>query len=365
MNLRLEKLRELLVQENLDAVLISAIPNITYLTNFSGFFIEDRDAYLLITKTKQYIFTHGIYKEAVQQQIKHFELISIQRENPINVALEKLIKNEKIKKLGFESFDLKVNEYNNLIKQIDKQLLMPIDLVGKLRIIKTTQEINAIRNACKIGDQAFAFILDKLKPNVTEKQIAVELEFFIKRQGADISFSPIVAFGVNASQPHHVVTNAKLKQNTLVLLDFGVKLDNYCSDMTRTVFFGEGSMTQKKVYQTVLDAQQKAAEFIKEKIAKKDAVNAKDVDMIAREYIINNGFSTIPHSLGHGIGLEVHEAPHLTTVSNDILKHGMVFSIEPGIYLPGEFGVRIEDLFAIEKNKLVQLTNAPKTLIEI
>jgi len=366
MNPQLKKLQKLLQVENLDAVLISSLPNITYLTNFFGFSTEDRDAYLLITKTTSYIFTHGIYKEAVEKQVKNFDLIPITRENPIGAALKKIVTDEKVKKIGFESFDLKINEYERLTKHIDKKILTPTNIIHNLRIIKSSDEIQAIKKACELGDKTFSHILKNIKATMTEKELAFEIEFFIKKQGADISFPPVVAFGANASQPHHVATDIKLKNNTLVLVDFGVKLNNYCSDMTRTFFFGKATEEQKKVYQIVLESQQKAINYIISSFQNaKSLIKATEVDHSARQHIMDQDFPSMPHSLGHGIGLEVHELPRLTMVSEDILKPGMVFSIEPGIYLPDEFGVRIEDLYAIENKMLVQLTNAPKRLTEI
>lgn len=365
MNSRVEKLRILLREQNLDAVFISSLPNITYLTHFSGFGTEDRDGFLLITKKHQYIFTHGIYTEAVEKEIKEFTLIPMQRENPLNTAIKTLIDKHHIKQMGFESFDLKVNEYERLIKTIDKKILFATDLISTLRMIKTTEEIKAIQKSCELGDEAFTFILKTITAGITEKELETELEFFIKRHGADLTFSPVVAFGPNASKPHHVPTDQKLQHNSLILFDFGVKLDNYCSDMSRTVCFGKVSPKQKNVYQTVLESQNKAIDFLQRQLVNKKHIVGKEVDAISRDYLIQKRFASLPHSLGHGIGLECHEAPRLTIVSDEIIKNGMVFSIEPGIYLPDEMGVRIEDLFAVQNNKLKQLTHAPRELIEI
>src|SRR5882672_5337220 len=261
MNFRLRELRKLLAKNDLDAILVSSLSNIVYLTNFSEFSTLDRDAYLLITKTKQYIFTHGIYKEAVEKQVPHFELRAIKRETPITKTIRTIIEEQSITRLGFEAFDLKITEYEQLTKQINKKILIPTDMVNKIRIVKSPDETEKIHKTCALGDKAFTFILKKMKPGITEKALAFELEFYIKNRGADISFPPIVAFDANASQPHHVPTNVKLKRNSLVLFDFGVKLDNYCSDMTRTVFFGKVTKKQKIVYNTVLAAQQQAIDF--------------------------------------------------------------------------------------------------------
>jgi Xaa-Pro aminopeptidase len=376
MNDRLKQLRLLMKKQQLDAVFISSLPNIAYLTNFSGFSKEDRDAFLFITKKSQFIFTHGIYTEAVRKYIKDFALIEMKRENPVSKSLKNLISEHKISKLGYEAFDLKVAEYDRLLKFVNKKILKPTSLINNLRIVKSSDEIELIEKACALGDKTYSHILKYLRMNISEKELAFEIELYIRRNGGDPSFPTIVAFGENAAFPHHVPTDKKLKKNMFVLMDFGVRLNNYCSDMTRTIFFGKASKEQKKVYATVLEGQQKAIQqFNNLAIKKSNGVFAKKLDEVARKYIISQGFPTIPHSLGHGIGLEVHELPSLSPVVDDVLSNGMVFSIEPGIYLPAEasakeglpsgFGIRIEDLFAIENNKLVPLTHSPKKFREI
>jgi Xaa-Pro aminopeptidase len=365
MNPRIQNLRKSLSEENLDAVFISSLPNIIFLTGFSDFTTFERDGFLLVTKRNQYIFTHGIYKEAVVKQVKNFTLIDIKRENPISKSVKEIVEKEQIKRLGFEAFDLKVQEYERLTKEVNKKLLKPTTLISKMRIKKTPDEIKEIKKACLLGDEAYEYLLTKLKPGVSEIELAVDYEFFIKKYGATLSFDSIVAFGANASKPHHVPTNTKLKQNQFVLFDCGVKLNNYCSDMTRTIFFGEATDKDRKAYQTVLASQRKAIEFIQENLKSKKKIICKNVDTIARDYLIRNDHQSMPHSLGHGIGIEVHEAPRLTPLSEEVLEDGNVFSIEPGIYYPDKFGIRIEDLFAIENNNLIKLTGATSHLTEI
>lgn len=377
------KLRQDLTKRGFDAILFSSIPNIIYLTNYSGFSKEEREVYLFVTKNQQYILTDGRYTQAAKTLISDFKLIEISPKNSAEKILKKLKDKHKIKKLGIEENDLKVNEYKNL-KKHHKNTCHYGDICT-LRSVKDKDEISKIENACKIADKTFAYILKKIKTGVSEKEIAQEIEFFIKRQGADISFSPIVAYGINSALPHHQPGNKRLTINDkIVLLDFGAKLDNYCSDMTRTVFFGKPTNEQKNMYQTVFEAQRKAIEYIANhhndthhRENKKTARNlkAKDVDKIARDYIISKGYPAIPHSLGHGVGLEIHESPRLSSSSKDILKEGMVFSIEPGIYLPAEAsakvgisnfgGIRIEDLVVLEKSGPRLLTYSKKGLIEL
>lgn len=364
---RLVILRNLLVKNNLDVFFISSIPSITYLTHFSGFDNEDRNAFLLITAKNQYIFTHGIYKEAAQKYIKGFTLVDIERNQPLSGSLGQLIQKHKVKKLGIEADDLTYMEYLSLTKKIEKEIFIPSDIISEnIRIKKSPEEIRAIEKACMLGDKAFTYLLTKIKEGMSEKDLAMEYDFFVKKAGADISFTTIVAFGENGSLPHHVPTNKKLSKNNFIVLDFGVKLDNYCSDMTRTIFFGKANEKQKKMYETVLQAQQLAIDYIERSwTSQDDYLKASEVDKIARDYIISKGYPSMPHSLGHGIGLLVHEQPRLTPHSTDILSEGMVFSVEPGIYLPSKEGVRIEDLVALKKDGVEILTKAPKQLIEL
>lgn len=365
MDNKLSKLRRLMKKEKIDALFISSLNNITYLTEFSGFSSEDRDAFLFITNSSQYIFTHALYTEAVGKYIKDFEIVEMKRENPVSENLKKFVSKYKIKMLGFEGFDLKVSEYERLLKFVNKKLLKSTDLIGKLRIHKSPHEIKLIHNACVLGDKTYNYILEKIKKDITEKELAYEMNNFIRKNGAEPSFPPIIAFGSNCSLPHHTPTDRKLKNNMFILMDFGIRLQNYCSDMTRTLFFGTPSKEEVRCYQAVLKSQFVAIDYLVEQSDAGNKIKLSDIDKKARDYILSENFPSIPHSLGHGIGLEVHELPHVSPGSEEILENGMVFSIEPGIYLPDNMGVRIEDLFAIENNKLVPLTHSPKELIEI
>lgn len=344
----------------LDAILISSIPNIIYLTNYSGFSKEEREAYLFITKDSQYILTDGRYSEAVKTLIPDFKLIEISSKTSATQTLKKLVKQHKIKKIGFEGHNINHLEHKKLTQTVGK---MSHVVLHSLRIIKNPDEISKIEKACKLGDKTFNYILKEIKLGISEKELAIKIEIFIKENLADISFPPIVAFGKNSALPHHVPTTYKLQPNSIVLLDFGVKLNNYCSDMTRTIFFCKAPAEFKKTYNTVLESQKLAIDSISRCHA--EFISTSQIDKVARDYIISKGYPTIPHSLGHGIGLEVHEAPSLSPKSKDILKEGMVFSIEPGIYIPNFGGVRIEDLVVLEKSGPRLLTHSPKTLIEL
>ncbi|MBI2593611.1 aminopeptidase P family protein [Candidatus Daviesbacteria bacterium] len=366
LDVRLKKLQHEIESQGFDAVLISDVANISYLTDYSGFSIEEREAFLLITPSNQVIFTDARYSEAVRNLIFSFELIEISSKNKFPDLLSKLVRKLRIKRLGIEENDLKIAEYKQIKKAVKK---LKDFKFHSHRAIKTPEEIKLIENACKIGDEAFKNILTKIKAGISEIQLAYLLENFIRKRGFEPSFKTITAFGANCAIPHHQTGDTKIKKGNFVLLDFGVRFKNYCSDMTRTLVFGKASDKQKRMHKTVLDAQSKAVEFVKTPTPGVGVLGvgvlAKDVDKKARKWIIKKGYPSIPHSLGHGIGVEVHEHPYLSVNSKDILKDGMVFSIEPGIYLSNFGGVRIEDLFVIEKKGIRQLTTSPRELIEI
>ena len=355
---RVKNLKKKMLDEKLEAVLISSVTNINYLTGYSNFSKDDREAYIFIGKNFEYIITDARYSQAIKKEVPHLKLF--QRAGGKSTE-ELFLKHKKeIKSLGIEEDNLTVGEYK--VVRTHFKNLNHFDLN---RGIKTQDEIEKITKACKLGDKTFEQILKKIKKGITEKELAFEMELFIKKNGAELSFPTIVAFGKNSSIPHHHTGNSKLENKQFVLLDFGVKFDDYCSDMTRTIFFGSPSKEQKKIYETVLRSQQKAVEFANKVIKDKKQLKAEDVDKVARDYILSKKYPSIPHSLGHGVGLEVHESPHLSPKSEDVLKEGMVFSIEPGMYIEGFGGVRIEDLYVFEKNRLRQITGSLKSLIKV
>lgn len=359
--MRIKKIRQDLIKKGIDAVLISSTPHIIYLTGYANFSEREREAYLLIGEDFQYIITDARYSEAIKREVPHFNLFERSHTNKLENLLKEL--KDKIAVLGIEENNLTVSEHKFFRKHFKKlKHFSP----NSHRTVKNKEEINKIQKACQLGDKTFEYALTKIKIGISEKELAFEIEFFIKKNGADLSFPSIVAFGKNSSVPHHHTDSDTLtNKGQFVLLDFGVKFENYCSDMTRTVFFGQPTGKQRKIYETALEAQKKAIKFINLQTKLGKMIKASAVDKIAREQIASKGFPTIPHSLGHGVGLEVHEHPSLSPKSKDLLREGMVFSIEPGIYIPGFGGVRIEDLFVITKNGLKQLTTASKELLII
>ncbi|CAN5188979.1 Xaa-Pro peptidase family protein [soil metagenome] len=350
----LQSSRKLLKKIQLDAILFSSAPNILYLTNYAGFSETERDAYTLLLENKCYLFTNPLYAQEIKQKTTDFRIIEHDAKRPFIKNLADIVEKEGLSTIGFENDNLTVAEYLRLTENISSHFIS-VDLT-KLRIYKNDTEIENIKKACQIADEALANIKSKVKPGVTELDIALEFELTVRKFGGVLSFPTIVAFGKNAAIPHHHTDQTKLKINDVVLIDCGVKINNYCSDITRTFFIGKPTLEQKKAYQTTFDAQQKAVKYISMLLEQKKEINAAEVDDVAREHITQNGFPSIPHSLGHGIGIQVHEAPPLSPTSKNTLEEGMVFSIEPGIYLTNKFGIRIEDLYAIQNNKLVQLT---------
>lgn len=353
-------IQKLIADQKLDAILVSSVANIMYVTGYAGFSQIEREAYLLLTNKKTYLFTDGRYSEAVKEHIPHIQLIESSTANPFHSNLLQIIQKEAIGGMGFEENDISVREYKQIKKLVSR--LKPIDL-RLFRITKTDREAGAIQHACAIGDNAFSHILSFIKHGITEQELALELELFIRKKGVTLSFPTIVAFGKNSAIPHHHTGVTKLMKNDIVLLDFGVRVNHYCSDMTRIVFVGRPTNPKRRVYEVVKIAQQQAIDELINQIKTAGKAKAAEIDAAARNYIQMQGHPTIPHSVGHGIGIEVHEAPTLAPNSKHILENGMVFSIEPGIYLPGQFGIRIEDLFAIQNNRVVPLTKASKDII--
>ncbi len=221
-------------------------------------------------------------------------------------------------------------------------------------------KLSSITKACEITDECFSFILSKIKVGVTERELATEIRKFINKKGARLAFHTIVAFAESGYEIHHIPTNKKLtNKSQFILFDFAAKVNGYCSDMSRTVVFGKATAQQKKIYKTVLTAQELAIKAIKPN------VKGYELDRIARDYIFKAGFDPIPHTLGHSVGKKVHDGMRIGPASADILEIGDIFTIEPGIYIKNFGGVRIEDVLVLTKNGPKQLTTSPKTLIEV
>lgn len=351
-----------------DALFITTPTNIRYLTGFVG--VDTRDAYVLQTPERIYFFTSSLYLEQAKQlslprrQAGNIQIIQLSN-NPIKTIGE-LCNKLNIKKLEFEEADLTVFEYNKLKKGFVGITLVPtINRIETMRMIKKDEEMKNIRLAAKITDECFTHIIRRIRPGITEKRLSWEIESYLKFKGGGMAFTPIVAFNANSSQPHYLSrSNNPLRRGSLILLDFGARVNGYCADMTRVVFLGVPKPEWKKAYETVLEAQQKALTYIAScsRPGLEFIASGAKADEEARDVIKRSGFPVYPHGLGHAVGLDIHEAPRLTIKKSEILKPNMVVTIEPGVYVEGQYGIRIEDLVLLKKNGIEVLSKSNKQL---
>lgn len=352
--LRLKNLLEKISAEEVDAVLINKTANLFYFSGFRG-----DSAVLLIGKNFCKLITDARYTEQASQQTKNFEIVK--HTEGLFKKVEEEIKNCGIKKLGFEGKVLTFAEYSHLKENLPEVELKSV-VIDELRQIKDAAEIELIKTACEIGDKAFAEILNFIEVGRTELSVATELEYLMKKFGAEkISFDTIVASGVRGSLPHGVASDKKISAGEFVTMDFGAIYGGYCSDMTRTIFVGKASERQAKLYNAVLSAQTYGLEVIK--VGK----GGKEIDAAVRTKLEQAGLGNyFTHSLGHSLGIEVHEEPRLSKLSTcESLKENMLVTDEPGIYIENVGGIRIEDTVLVTKNGAEPLTHSPKNLIEI
>ena len=339
MNLRIKNIYAKLKDANLDGLIVSLPANISYLTGCTG-----RDAYLLISKKENTYFTDSRYIEEAKQSLSRtFRLKKTNGSVFKQIAASCL--NLKLKRVGFEERCLPFAEFKKIKQESRHKInLIPThNLAEELREIKSPREVELIKQAVEITLSALKFIQNFISPGKKEVEIAAELERYIRYKGARASaFDIIVASGPNSSFPHHLTGERKLKKNEPVLIDIGVDYSGYKSDLTRVFFLGKITSLYRSVYDIVLEAQKRAISEIK------PAVSIGKVDAAARQYISRKGYgSSFVHNLGHGIGLEVHEEPHICSKEKSGLEPGMVFTVEPAIYLPGKFGIRIEDMVLV------------------
>ncbi|GAE36328.1 M24 family metallopeptidase [Halalkalibacter akibai] len=350
---RIEKLRSKLRDHEIDGLLVTSTYNRQYLTNFTG-----TAGVAIISEQKAIFITDFRYVEQAKEQATGFEIV--QHTGPIFEEVAKQVAKLGLKQLGFEQSHLTYEAHQTYAKAIETASLVPISgLVEDLRLIKDTQEIKMIQDAADIADAAFTHILTFIKPGVTELAVSNELEFFMRKQGAtSSSFDIIVASGYRSALPHGVASEKVIEKGELVTLDFGAYLKGYCSDITRTIAVGEVSSELKTIYNTVLEAQLLGMKGIR------PGITGKQADALTRDYITEKGYGEyFGHSTGHGLGMEVHEGPGLSMKSNTVLAPGMVVTVEPGIYIAGVGGTRIEDdtLITPEGNKT--FTHSTKELL--
>lgn len=346
---RLAALRKTMGRERLQALLVSDPANLAYVSGFAG------EGWLLCLATRQHLITDGRFETQAAAQAADFNLI-ITTTNYMD-AITKAIRRSRAKRIGFEADHLSYRQYEELNSRLDgRRLIATRQLIARFRQVKDEQEVAAIRRAVRIADRAFARIRRFIRPGRTEREICAELERLLKVEGADrCAFDPIVASGPNAALPHAPVTDRKIRDRDMVKLDFGAQRDGYCSDLTRMVFVGRPKPRQMKVYRAVLEAQRRAEEAVR------PGAKACDVDAAARDYLHSVGLADyFKHSLGHGVGLKVHELPSVSRTSQTELRPGMIITIEPGVYIEGWGGVRMEDMVLTTQDGSDVLTQAPK-----
>ena len=343
-----------------DALLVTHLPDVRYLSGFTG-----SSGAVAMSKGRAAVFTDGRYRTQAHDECKGLRVV-VQKGSPAVLAAEWLI-DAGARRCAFDASQTSVVALGNWRRALPGKLrrsffLSTESLVARLREVKDADEVAKLRRAAALGCRLFEGLLEHIVAGATEMQVAAQLEFAARLAGAEaMSFETIVASGKRSALPHGRATSAKLPRRGFVTLDFGVLLDGYCSDMTRTVHLGKASQRERDVYHSVLEAQQAAVAAVA------PGVSCGDVDEAARSVLRKAKLgSSFTHSTGHGVGLEIHEGPRVAAGLKQLLQPGMVVTVEPGVYLPGEFGVRIEDMVLVTAKGREVLTSAsPKAWIEL
>lgn len=349
---RLTQLREHFNQHSIDGILITSSYNRQYVSGFTG----TAGVALVSDKGAKFI-TDFRYVEQAQQQAVGFDIV--QHSGPIQEEIAKQVKELGIKHLGFEKDHVTYSLFDTYQQSLDTTLVPVSGLMENMRLIKDESELSIIKEAVQIADAAFDHILGFIRPGLKEIDVSNELEFFMRKKGAvSSSFDIIVASGYRSALPHGVASDKIIENGELVTLDFGAYFKGYCSDITRTVAVGNPSDELKKIYNTVLEAQLKGVQGIK------PGMTGKEADALTRDHITAMGYGEyFGHSTGHGLGMEVHEGPGLSFRSDTVLEPGMVVTVEPGVYIAGLGGTRIEDDIVITENGNEILSTSTKELL--
>ncbi len=352
MNAKLQWLRNKMASLDLQGLILTNPINIRYLTNIEA------EGILLLTRKENIYITDARYIEQVHSILTLFDEIivydvhDVSKEDYENFFLF-------CENVGFEEYDISYAKYKEYIRKFKINNFVETEhIIEKQRMIKDQEEISNLEKACEITDNCFNYILSYIKPGMTEKQIANEIEEYYKQRTDGLAFETIVATGENTSKPHAVPTNRKIQEKDIITIDMGCKVNGYCSDMTRTFFVGEIPEEIKPVYDLVLKNQVQTQEQYK------DGASTRLLTKMVENDFKLYGYDLV-HSLGHGVGLEIHEAPYISYKSDTQLKENMVVTNEPGIYIPEKFGVRIEDTVQITKFGCISLTKSEKNYIII
>ena len=341
---------------DLDAMLLTGEANRFYV---SGFHSSGTDGVALVTRDQAYYFTDSRYTEAAGRCLVGAELREIGRGRGYAALIQEAVAHRNIRRMGFEDAYMTVQDYERYRKALSCDLVPATELLWQMRMVKDDEELKAMTAAQRIAEKALDEILNEIRPGVTEKEIAARLQYLMLHYGAsDMSFDPIVVSGPNGSLPHGVPSEKPIQSGEFVTMDFGCIYQGYCSDMTRTVAVGYATEEMQAVYQTVLAAQLAGIQ------AAKAGVTGRDVDGAARAVIDAAGYGAyFGHSFGHGVGVEIHEAPNASPMNDKPLPARAVISAEPGIYLPGKLGVRIEDVVILTEDGCRNITRAAKDLL--
>jgi Xaa-Pro aminopeptidase len=357
---RLASLRARLAAEKVDAIALTEVANVAYVTGLLGVFDEEPAHVALVSADAAVLYTDSRYLQALTDASAGSDW----QVRMATVALHESVCAD-LAEMGAGSLALETSlphvRFRAFADEFDGEVREATGWVETLRAVKDAEEIARIDAAQALTDRAFEHILSKLRVGAVERDIALELEFFMRREGSEgVAFAPIVASGPNAALPHAIPGGRALEAGDFVILDFGARVDDYCADMTRTVVIGKASERHREVYDTVLAANEAGAGAVAA------GVNGRDVDAAARAIIVERGFGDrFGHGLGHGVGREVHERPGVGPRSDEPLCVGNVITIEPGIYIPGFGGVRIEDLAVVQETGARILTRSAKQLLEL
>lgn len=362
---RLEKLKKLMSAQSIDTLWVLNEENRRYLSGFKGHDGQCNESAgaLFITQSGQLLATDSRYIEQAKNEVTNFAFRCYKK--GLADLLPEILRDLKTTCLGFEADRLSYLQFQKVSEVLKKEglsidLVPCEDMVEGLRIIKETSELEAMRRSLALTESVLTEVIKGLTPGMREKEVAWSIEKGIREQGAEeVSFPPIVATGENAALPHAIPTNRKIKTGEPIIIDVGSRLNGYCSDMTRTVILGKPDAKFRDIVQVVYDAQQKAIDGIRA------GVSSRSIDKVARDYIDEKGFKEkFGHGLGHGVGLAVHEKPALNPTHDIMLETGMVVTVEPGVYIPGWGGVRLENMVVVQEKGAEVLNRMPVLLSE-
>ncbi len=351
---RLERFRQVLKPNKIDAMLITNPVNRRYLSSFEG-----SGGVLLISEKQACLVTDFRYIDQAAGQAKQFQVRRWQ--DDLYQCMDPIIAEAGWKRLGFEAKDVVYSTYHEMKDKLPVELVPVENAVEQQRMVKSKQELDALRRGTEVLDRAFEYICNVIKPGMAEKDLALDLEIYLRRQGAEEpSFRFIVASGKRGAMPHGTASGKAMQVGELVTIDFGAVFAGYATDMTRTLCLGKPDQQQRQIYELVREGQKKAADAVK------PGLKGSELDKVARTIFERAGYAQyFGHGLGHGVGLETHEQPVLNPRSATILEPGMVITVEPGIYIPDWGGVRIEDMVAVTDRGGDVLTKSPRELITV